>query len=94
MTTIRPRLSNDDGDSNENGKKNLDGFRLFARASRFFVHFLAVIALLRHFLISRGLFTKLRYDPFALNPENFANIWQIKWKSNKVDEVWNSANLL
>ena len=28
MTTIRPRLSNDEGDSNENGKKNLDGFRL------------------------------------------------------------------
>ena len=25
-------------------------------------------------------FSKLRYGPFGLNPENFANIWQIKWK--------------
>ena len=24
-------------------------------------------------------FSKLRYGPFGLNPENFANIWQIEW---------------
>ena len=24
-------------------------------------------------------FSKLRYGPFGFNPENFANIWQIKW---------------
>ena len=24
-------------------------------------------------------FSKLRYGPFEFNPENFANIWQIKW---------------
>ena len=24
-------------------------------------------------------FCKLRYGPFRLNPENLANIWQIKW---------------
>ena len=33
-------LSNDDGDGNENGKKQNNNF---ARASRFFVHFFAVI---------------------------------------------------
>ena len=40
-------LSNDDGDGNENGKKaiGLDWQNNnFARASRFFVHFLAVVA--------------------------------------------------
>ena len=44
-------LSNDDGDGNENGKKakGLDKENNnFARASRFFVHFLAVVARLRH----------------------------------------------
>ena len=43
-------LSNDDGDGNENGKKAI-GFdwqnNNFARASRFFVHFLAVAARLQ-----------------------------------------------
>ena len=24
-------------------------------------------------------FSKLRYGPFGFNPENFVNIWQIKW---------------
>ena len=24
-------------------------------------------------------FSKLRYGPFEFNPENFTNIWQIKW---------------
>ena len=57
--------------------------------------FLAILARLRHdasyfhapalrsrwtkhkkFLFS---FSKLRYVPFEFNPENFANIWQIKW---------------
>ena len=40
-------LRNHDGDSNENGKKS-NGFRQakqqFARASRFFAHFAAVVA--------------------------------------------------
>ena len=43
-------LSNDDGDVNENGKKaiGLDWQNNnFARASRFFVHFLAVVARLQ-----------------------------------------------
>ena len=43
-------LSNDDGDGNENGKKatGLDKQnKNFARASRFFVHFLAVVARLQ-----------------------------------------------
>ena len=43
-------LSNDDGDGNENGKKamGLDWQNNnFASASRFFVHFLAVVARLR-----------------------------------------------
>ena len=44
-------LSNDDGDRNENGKKaiSLDQQNNnFGCASRFFVHFVAVIARLRH----------------------------------------------
>ena len=44
-------ISNVDGDGNENGKKaiGLDWQNNnFARASRFFVHFLAVIARLQH----------------------------------------------
>ena len=47
----RELLSNDDGEGNENGKKAivLDWQNNnFARASRFFVHFLAVVARLRH----------------------------------------------
>ena len=43
-------LGNDDGDGNENGKKaiGLDWQNNnFARASRFFVHFFAVVARLR-----------------------------------------------
>ena len=46
-------LSNDDGDGNENGKKKKKAIGLdwqnngFARASRFFVHFLAVVARLQ-----------------------------------------------
>ena len=36
--------SNDDGEGNEYGKKNNNNF---ARASRFFVHFLAVVARLQ-----------------------------------------------
>ena len=41
--TIRS-LRNNDGDGNENGKKQNNNF---ARASRFFVHFFAVVARLR-----------------------------------------------
>ena len=47
----RELISNVDGDGNENGKKaiGLDWQNNnFARASRFFVHLLAVIARLRH----------------------------------------------
>ena len=43
-------LSNDDGDGNENGKKATSlnwQNNNFARASRFFVHFLADVARLR-----------------------------------------------
>ena len=43
-------LSNDDGDRNENGKKTIGLDKQnnnFARASRFFVHFFAVLARLR-----------------------------------------------
>ena len=77
----------------------------FARASHFFVHFLAVVARLRHETsqfyspaLSSGWalhknfsfsFSKLRDGPFGFNPENFANM-----KLNKIYEVWNSANPL
>ena len=44
-------FSNNDGDGNENGKKKTIGLyeqnNDFARASRFFVHFLAVVTSLR-----------------------------------------------
>ena len=43
-------LSNEDGDGNENGKKAIEFYHQnnnFARASRFFVHFFAVVARLR-----------------------------------------------
>ena len=36
-------------------------------------------------------FSKLRYSPFELNPENFADIWQIQWnwiRSMKFETVW------
>ena len=58
-------LSNDDGDGNENGKKVNGLYKQnnnFARASRSFVHFLAVVASLRletDFLISRARFMEL-----------------------------------
>ena len=50
IATFLGRLSNDDGDVNENGKKakGLDWQnKNFARASRFFVNFFAVTAWLR-----------------------------------------------
>ena len=42
-------LGNNDGDGNENGKKRvkIGNNNNFARASRFFVHFLALFARLR-----------------------------------------------
>ena len=42
--------NNDDGDGKENGKNNMFIFtnNNFARASRYFVHFIVVVALLRH----------------------------------------------
>ena len=52
-------LSNDDGDGdgdgNENGKKSIGldwQNNIFARASRFFVYFLAVVGRLRHETVS------------------------------------------
>ena len=52
-------FSNNDGDGNENGKKTIGLYEQnnnFARASRFFVHFLAVVASLR---LSRARFMEL-----------------------------------
>ena len=40
------------------------------------------------------LFSKLRYGPFEFNPENFANIWQIKWKLIRSMKFETAANLL
>ena len=77
----------------------------FVCASHFSVHFLAVVARLRHktsyfhrpALWGRWTrqkvsfsFSKLRNGTFGFNPENFANIWQIKWhwiRSKKFDTV-------
>ena len=50
ITVVTGNLSNGDSDGNENGKKpiGLDWQNNnFARASRFFVHFFAVVARLR-----------------------------------------------
>ena len=48
-------LSNDDGEGNENGKKPIGLISKqkdnFARASRFFVHFHAVVARLRREIV-------------------------------------------
>ena len=49
ITTVGS-LSHNDGDGNENGKKAIGLYQQnnnFARASRFFVHFLTVVASLR-----------------------------------------------
>ena len=46
ITTIGLRLSDDDRDSNEEGKKKTNRFRLAKQL--FFVLFLAVVARLRH----------------------------------------------
>ena len=74
-------LRRNDGDANENGKKAIGLDKQnnnFARASRFFVHFLAVIARLRRPLYGVGNhntqkfsfpFCKLRYCTFGFNPE-------------------------
>ena len=97
ITTIRS-LSNDAGDGKEKWKK-VTGLHQqnnnCARASRFFVPFLAVITPLRRetsrfhapALRSRRaqrkncLFLFLNLDTVLsdLTPENFANIWQIEW---------------
>ena len=88
IATIRS-LSIDDGDGNENGEKaiGLDWQNNnVARASRFFVHLLAIVARLRHETSNfvgplYGVhedntkfsfsFSKLRYDPFGFNPRKF-----------------------
>ena len=63
-------------------------------ASRFFVHFLAVVA---RFLISRARFMELFLNCDMVlpgsTPENVANIWQIKWNWI-IDKNWNSWNSL
>ena len=88
-------LSNDNGDVNKNGKKavGLDWQNnIFARASRFFVHFLTVTARLRceNAFISRFVedvntrqrlsfsFPELRYIILELNSRKNANIWRIE----------------
>ena len=88
-------LSNDDGNGNENGKKaiGLDWQdNNSARVSRFFVHFLAVVARLRRkssyfHLLSRTctqenyfLFLFLNFDTVFQNSplEKFASICRIK----------------
>ena len=83
-------LSNNDGDGNKNGKKAIG---LDWQNRMLFVHFLAIIAQLRHETsnITQPLygvdehntkfsfpFSKLRYGPFGFNPRKFANISQIK----------------
>ena len=74
-------LSNDDNDGNENGKN-------FARASRFSVHFVAVVALLQsesaYFQIfsrtgtqnNKFLFLFLNFETILKNstPKKFANV--------------------
>ena len=74
-------LSNDDNDGNENGKN-------FARASRFSVHFVAVVALLQSgsanfYIFSRTgtqnnkfLFLFLNFETILKNstPKKFANV--------------------
>ena len=92
---IEGSLSNDDGDGNKNGKKaiGLDWQNNnFARASRFFVHFFAVVSLLRrenapiHVLSgtvaqeNNFLFVFLNFDTVLWNstPKKIANIWRIK----------------
>ena len=87
ITTIGS-LSNDDGDGdgNENGKK---AKKLISKTTLrdhhvFFVHFLALVARLRHELFTRPLygvgehnadnsvsFSILRYGPFRFNPRKF-----------------------
>ena len=88
------RLRNDDGDSNENGKKAIGLDKQnnnFARASRFFVHFSAVDARLTwNCPISRFVedgnrgqqfsfsFPELWCSPLEFNSQKYANIWRIK----------------
>ena len=79
-------LSNDDGDGNENGKKS-SRFQLgkknnFARASRFFVHFFAVISPLVEDMNTRQRpsfsFSDLWCSPLEFNSKKVANIWRIE----------------
>jgi len=92
MTTIGPRSSNDEGDSNENGQKK-KRFRLAKQqlCTCFSCTFLSRRCTTGTWnpLISRARFKKwvnttqkvsfpkLRYGPFGSNPENFAIIWHI-----------------
>ena len=47
LHSILGSVSNNDGDGNENGKKEIDLFNNFARAAHFFVHFFVVTTGLR-----------------------------------------------
>ena len=70
ITTIGSPI-NDDGDGNENDKKAI----ALARASRLFVHFLAVAAWPRHETSqfhSPALWSRWsKYEPFGFNPRKF-----------------------
>ena len=83
-------LSNNDGDGNKNGKKAIG---LDWQNRMLFVHFLAIIARLRHETsnITQPLygvdkystkfsfpFSKLRYGPFGFNPRKFDKLNEIE----------------
>ena len=60
---------------------------IFVWVSSFFVHFLAVVALWSRWTQHQNFhFIFLRFDTVlsVLTPENFANIWQIKWNKKLV----------
>ena len=76
----REPISSDDGDGNEKGKKAIGLYwqnNNFARASRFFVHFLAVVARLRH---ETYLHVKLNLLNFLFL---FVNLDTILWDSTR-----------
>jgi len=95
--TLKRSLSKDDGDGNENGKKAIGLDKQnnnFARASRLFVHFSAVVARLQretarsNFMFCRGrehetttffFFSWTLMQSFRFQfQKKFVNIWRIK----------------
>ena len=103
------RLSNDDGDGNENGKKAI-GFdqwnNNFARASRFFVHSFAFKTKTWKCLISCFVenvntrqqlsfsFPELRYSLLEFISRKICQHLTNWTGSNRRDKVWSSANSL